>query len=84
MSYIVIVPKSVQKQIDRLPKYISDKILKEITKLEINPHPVGCKKLEGREAWRIRIGNYRVIYEINDKGKIVTLFRVRHRSNIYR
>jgi len=84
MIYTVIIPKSVQKQIDKLPRNIGNKILKEVAKLERNPRPLGCKKLEGREAWRIVIDDYRVIYEINDKDKVVTLFRVRHRRDVYR
>ncbi len=49
-----------------------------------NPRPFGCKKLTGRNAWRIRIGRYRAIYEINDKDKSVLVVTLGHRKDIYR
>ena len=48
------------------------------------PRPPGCKKLSGREAWRIRVGNYRIIYEIDDKESTVLIVIIRHRREIYR
>jgi len=84
MSYRVIIPRSVQKELDKLPKRIADEILRGIEDLQSNPRPLSCKKLEEREAWRIRVGDYRVIYEIDDKKKTVILFRIRHRKDVYR
>jgi mRNA interferase RelE/StbE len=51
--------------------------------LEQDPRPPGCKKLKGRDAWRIRIGDYRVIYEINDGHLIVTVITIGHRREVY-
>ncbi len=84
MNYNVIIPKSVQKEIDKLANIVSKNILEEIAKLQYNPRPVNCKKLSGRDVWRIRVGNYRIIYEIDDKEKTITLFRARHRREVYR
>jgi mRNA interferase RelE/StbE len=84
MTYLLIIPRSVRKEIDKLPKKIADKILQEITALQKDPRPPNCKKLAGREAWRIRVGDHRIIYEIDNKAKTVTLYRIRHRGSAYR
>ena len=84
MSYEVSLPKMVQKELDRLPADISDRILERLTALEANPRPADVKKLKGRLAWRIRIGNYRAIYEINDHAHQIILVTVAHRREVYR
>ena len=61
MRYRVILPKSVQKELDRLSDEIANRVLARLTELEINPRPPDLKKLKGRSAWRIRVGDYRVI-----------------------
>ncbi|NJL92104.1 MAG: type II toxin-antitoxin system RelE/ParE family toxin, partial [Coleofasciculaceae cyanobacterium SM2_1_6] len=48
-----------------------------------DPRPSGCLKLKGREGWRIRVGNYRVPYKIDDQQKIITILRIRHRRDVY-
>jgi mRNA interferase RelE/StbE len=52
--------------------------------LKENPRPVGCKKLTNQEGYRIRIGNYRILYTIEDENKIVMIYRVGHRRDVYR
>jgi mRNA interferase RelE/StbE len=84
MSYRVILPKSAQKDLDRLPDQISGRILAALAGLESQPRPVGCKKLRGESAWRIRAGDYRVIYEIHDKVLQVIVVTVGHRREVYR
>ena len=83
MRYRVIVPKSVQKELDRLPDEVVRRILARLAQLETAPRPVDVRKLKGREAWRIRVGDYRVIYEIHDDKIVVLIVRVRHRKNAY-
>ena len=61
MRYRVILPKSVQKELDRLPDELVTRILARLTELEVQPRPPDVKKLKGRSAWRIRVGDYRVI-----------------------
>lgn len=63
-NYTVSLSKKAQKQLDKLSDDIAEPILEAIEKLEENPRPVGCKKLKGRDGYRIRAGNYRVIYDI--------------------
>jgi mRNA interferase RelE/StbE len=84
MKFQVILPKSVQKELDRLPDEITKRILARLAGLEINPRPPDVKKLKGREAWRIRVGDYRVIYEIHDRVLHIIVITVGHRREIYR
>ena len=84
MSYRVILPKSVQKELDRLPDGIVSRILARLAELEINPRPRGVKKLKGRNAWRIRVGDYRVLCEIHDRQLEILAITVGHRREVYR
>jgi mRNA interferase RelE/StbE len=84
MKYQVILPKSVQKELDRLPDEIANRILARLAELETDPRPADVKKLKGREAWRIRVGDYRVIYEIHDRILQIIVITVGHRREIYR
>jgi mRNA interferase RelE/StbE len=84
MSYQVILPKSAQKELDRLPAKISERILDALEPLKTQPRPPGCKKLHGENAWRIRVGDYRVIYEIHDKVLRVLVVTIGHRREVYR
>jgi mRNA interferase RelE/StbE len=84
MRYQVVILKSVRKELDRLPDDVASRILVRLAGLETNPHPADVKKLKGRDAWRIRIGDYRVIYEIHDRVLQVIVITVGHRREIYR
>ena len=85
MSYQVIIPKPVQKQLDDLPDNIYNRIIKHIISLKENPRPHGCIKLKGYDnEYRIRIGDYRVRYEIHDQQLIVILLHCEHRKIAYR
>jgi len=85
MSYQVIVPKPVQKQLDHLPDSVRERVLKRIVALKENPRPRGCVKSKDYEdEYRIRIGGYRVRYEIRDQESIVLLLHCRHRKDVYR
>ena len=84
MSHQVILPKSARKELDRLPEQIAGRILAALAGLETQPRPTGCKKLRGESAWRIRVGDYRVIYEIHDRILRVVVVTVGHRREVYR
>ena len=84
MSYSVIILRRAQSELASLPKEAYEKVKTAISALAGNARPRGCRKLAGREGWRIRVGDYRVIYEIDDKTKTVTVFHVGHRRDIYR
>lgn len=85
MSYTVIVPKPVQKQLDSLPDDIRERIIEKIVLLAENPRPEGVVKLKGYEnEYRIRIGDYRVRYDIKDEESVVLLLHCKHRKDVYR
>lgn len=83
MSYQVLVSKKVAKQIEKIPDPDYIRIKNSILDLGLNPRPAGCKKLEGRDGYRIRQGNYRIIYDIQDKIKVVAVLDVGNRKEIY-
>jgi len=82
--YNVAVPHSVAKQIKKLPQQIFKRLLKEIDGLSNNPRPPNYKKLTSTDLFRIRIGDYRVIYSIDDVQRCVVIVRVGHRREVYR
>jgi mRNA interferase RelE/StbE len=82
-KYLVIITRTVQKALSKLPNKIASKLESAMLKLEDNPRPPGCKKLKGREAYRIREGDYRIIYEIEDKVLRVIIVDVGNRKDIY-
>ena len=83
--YKITIKKTAVKELDALPKKTVVVITKAILQLAITPRPSGCKKLKGSylEIWRIRIGNYRIIYSIDDEIKIIDVQKVGHRKDIY-
>lgn len=83
MAYSLFILPRAQKQLARLPKGDYERVKAKIQGLTQNPRPPGCKKLAGRQAWRIRSGNYRVIYAIDDNVLKVTVVKVGHRSGVY-
>jgi mRNA interferase RelE/StbE len=82
-KYTAVLSKKAQKQLDKLSDTIAEPILEAIADLEENPRPTGCKKLKGRDGYRIRVGNYRIIYEIFDTELIVDIITLGHRKDIY-
>ena len=84
MKYTVFVERYAQKQIMKLDKKLITGIKTAIGELANNPRPFGYKKLKGEDAYRIRIGDYRVIYEIDDDIILVTVVSVGHRKDVYK
>ena len=86
MSYQIVVKKSAAKEIEALPTKILPQVTEAIYDLGNVPRPQGCKKLKGSKAniWRIRIGDYRVVYLIDDKIEIIDIQKVGHRKDIYK
>jgi mRNA interferase RelE/StbE len=83
-QYKVVVSKSAAKELSKLPSIINDRIIKAVLELSDNPRPQGSRKLKGGfENWRIRIGDYRVVYAIDDEIFIVDVRKVGHRKDIY-
>ncbi|MDE2009421.1 MAG: type II toxin-antitoxin system RelE/ParE family toxin [Candidatus Omnitrophica bacterium] len=84
MKYAVEITSSAQRQFKKLPESIQESLTPKILSLEENPRPVGTKKLQASDYYRIRVGNYRVIYSINDKACLVKILDLGHRKDIYR
>jgi len=83
--YAIVVSKEALKELKALPKVIVRNISNAIDGLEEQPRPSGCKKLKGIQPalWRIRIGDYRVIYLVDDVVRIVEIRRIAHRKDVY-
>jgi mRNA interferase RelE/StbE len=82
-KYTVVLSKKAAKELDKLSDHIAKPILQAIAALEENPRPIGYIKLKGREGYRIRAGNYRVIYHIFDNQLIVDIINIGDRKEIY-
>jgi mRNA interferase RelE/StbE len=84
MKYIILIERYAQKQILKLDKKVIPLIKTAIGDLTNNPRPHGYKKLKGEEAYRIRVGGYRIIYEIDEDKIVITVVAVAHRKDIYK
>ena len=84
MIYALAILRRAQRELQRLPHEDYERVRDAIRALAQNPRPTGCLALRGRAGWRIRVGNYRVIYEINDVQHTVTILHVGHRRDVYR
>jgi mRNA interferase RelE/StbE len=83
--YQVVIVRSAQKEIAQLPSTVSARVVAAIQALAETPRPDGCVKLQGSDdLWRIRVGQYRIVYKIDDAMLIVTVVKVAHRSSVYR
>jgi mRNA interferase RelE/StbE len=81
--YKIVITETASKQLRKLPVKISEELIEVIRSLSANPRPVGYKKLKGRKGYRVRKGNYRIIYDIYEKILIVDVIAVGHRKDIY-
>jgi mRNA interferase RelE/StbE len=82
-EYQIAISKTARKQLDKLSDKIAFPIFKSISNLASNPRPIGCKKLKGRSGYRIRVGDYRIIYEIFDHKLLIDVINLGHRKDIY-
>ena len=84
MKYTVEVTSSARRQFKKLPEAIQEQLIPKILLLETIPRPSGVKKLQVFDYYRIRIGDYRVVYSINDRAHLVKILDLGHRKDIYR
>lgn len=85
MSYTVLFKPSARASLLKLPGSAQARLIETVDALSLDPRPHGVVKLAGQEAlWRIRVGDYRVIYTISDRQLIVLVLRVAHRRDVYR
>ena len=83
MSYQVRILRSAEKEMDRLPVTVHARLSNRILSLEENPRSRGVKKLSGREEYRLRVGDYRILYVIDHGNYTVTIVAIGHRREVY-
>jgi mRNA interferase RelE/StbE len=83
-SYAVELKPSARKELESLPDVVLPRVIAKIEALATEPRPSGCKKLKGyKDLWRVRIGDWRVVYIIHDPTRLVSVTRIAHRSKVY-
>jgi mRNA interferase RelE/StbE len=83
-EYKVYFKRSVLKDLDAISKKDLQRIIERIELLKENPRPSGCEKLSGQERYRVRQGNYRIVYSIHDDVLTVWVVKIGHRRDVYR
>ena len=85
MPYRLLITRQVEKQLDALPQQVASRVEQHIEALHADPRPFGVKKLKGyTDTYRVRVGNYRIIYSIDDRAQTVTLLTIDNRKDVYR
>lgn len=83
-NYKLLITRSASKELEDIPGRGRNRIIAKIRALETNPHPSGVEKLSGDDKYRLRQGDYRILYEIQDRELIVTVVRIGNRRDVYR
>lgn len=83
-SYRLALKQSAAKELDSLPGRDLARVISGIQALSDSPRPPGCEKLSGQERYRIRQGDYRILYEVSDARQVVTVVKIGHRREVYR
>lgn len=84
MAYAVHMRSTAERERRRLQGHIRQRINRHLLQLESEPRPSGVEKLVGRpNSWRIRVGDYRILYEIDDTNQRVIIYRIAHRRDVY-
>ena len=84
MTYQIAILRRAVKELAQLPEKDRLRLEADVEALASNPRPHRARKLTGREGYRIRSGDYRIVYEINDRLRSITVLHVGHRKDIYR
>jgi mRNA interferase RelE/StbE len=84
MRYQVIIKRSAEKELFALPASVRERIAPRLLALEDVPRPAGIKKLQGEDGYRLRVGDYRVLYTIDDQSHEVMIYAIGHRREVYR
>lgn len=84
MGYHVVLTQTAERAVGELPRQLRARIRARLATLADNPRPPGCVKLSGQDAYRVRVGDYRIIYTIEDDKLIVLVIDVGHRRDVYR
>jgi mRNA interferase RelE/StbE len=83
-SYTVEVKPTARRELEALPDQVLSRIVRKLESLGHAPRPAGCRKLKGyKNQWRVRVGDWRVLYIIDDAAKLVSVTRIAHRREVY-
>jgi len=83
--YVLLIKRSAERDLRSLPRALFERVNETVLALRDDLRPHGVRKLVGAlEGWRIRVGDYRILYQIDDDAQTVTIVRVKHRSQVYR
>lgn len=80
LTYKIVIERKAEKEAEKIPQKLRNPIDKAILSLAEDPRPHGCKKLTEKEGYRIRVGVYRILYSIDDKAKVVVIYRIKIRG----
>lgn len=83
-SYRVLLKRSAAKELEALPLKDRRRVVRRIQGLADDPRPAGCEKLSGQDKYRLRQGDYRILYSVDDAGSNVTVVKIGHRRDVYR
>jgi mRNA interferase RelE/StbE len=83
-SYKVLIKRSAAKELEGLPPKVRHRIASKIEGLGTTPRPPGSEKLSGQDKYRVRQGDYRMVYAIDDDAQTATVFKIDHRRDVYR
>ena len=83
-SYKILIKKSAAGELFKIPRKDLEKIVRRVRDLEQNPRPFGCRKLSGKDRYRLRQGDYRIVYAVDDSRRIVEVYKIGNRREIYR
>lgn len=83
-SYSILITRSAAKELEAVPAKDRKRVVTRIRLLADDPRPAGAEKLSGEDKYRVRQGNYRILYEIVDETLVVTVVRIGHRREVYR
>ncbi len=83
-SYKVLIKKSATEELAKIARKDLEKIVRRVRDLAKNPRPVGCQKLSGKNKYRLRQGDYRIVYSVDDPRRIVEVYKIGNRREIYR
>lgn len=83
-SYNLRLRQSALKELENLPRRELARVMSRIETLADKPHPPGCEKLSGQERYRVRQGDYRIVYEVDESRQVVTVVKIGHRREVYR
>ncbi len=83
-SYRLLIKPSAVKELEALPLKDRRRVVARLRRLSDQPRPPGCEKLTGHDLYRVRQGNYRILYEVQDHDLTVAIIKIGHRRDVYR